>query len=184
MSATRRSVEESLAFLRERAHPVKMPRQKVRFPWDRPELGYEMDFLGLRFSGVTLAEVDLDGLSLPRTLFEQSRFLGVSFRNSDLKLSLLHAVDVVDCDFTDADLVRVEATTATFFACRFTGAILIGADLCRATFENCDFAGANLTGARLYRTWRDRLELSDHQRRFEVNWQDENQEDEDEGSDE
>jgi uncharacterized protein YjbI with pentapeptide repeats len=114
-------------------------------------------------------EADFENLTLPRTLIDRCRFHGISFRNSDLHLSLLSG-EFIDCDFSEAVLICAHLGQASFFACRFLHAILIGAELRGATLEHCDFTGADLTGARLDRTLKMTLPLSDLQRRIMVDW--------------
>ncbi len=70
-------------------------------------------------------------------------------------------------------LICADLRQSTFVACRFTDAQLIGAELRGATLDQCDFTGANLTGARLDRKLKDSLPLSETQRRFMVDWRDE-----------
>jgi hypothetical protein len=115
-------------------------------------------------------EVDFADLFLPRILVERCRFHGVSFGNSDLRLSCLFECEFVDCDFGDAALLCTDLRRSAFFACRFARARLIAAELRGATLEHCDFSGADLTGARLDRSLKDTLPLSDVQRDVMVDW--------------
>jgi hypothetical protein len=115
-------------------------------------------------------EVDLEDLTLPRTLVEDCRFQGVSFRNTILRMSCLAGNDFLDCDFTGAVLTCADLRDADLFGCRFVDCTLTAADLRGAKLTGCDFTGADLNGARMDRALKDVLALSDRQRDLMVDW--------------
>ena len=105
--------------------------------------------LGVSFFRTRLADVALDGLTLPRTFFGRSEIRCVSFRGSDLSESTANWNDFIDVDFGSADLSRTDFRASIFQRVSFRGAALRGADLRRTTFRSCVFADADMTGARL-----------------------------------
>jgi hypothetical protein len=169
MAGERRTKKESLQVVRQRG--VRPSRSDQRVDRDRPVRGQE-EYAGLVFRDKTFEEVDFTDLCLPRTLFVRCRFAGVTFRNTDLRLSCLADGDWIDCDFSDADLVCCDLRGAELFGCRFANARLVGADLRGAKLTGCDFAGADLTGAHLDRALKATLPLSDVQRDRMVDWYD------------
>ena len=126
--------------------------------------------LGVNFFRTSLADVTLDGLTLPRTFFGRSEIRSVSFRSSDLSESTANWNDFSDVDFSSADLSRIDFRASVFERVSFLGAALRGADLRHATFRNCTFTGADMTGARLTRGFSWRFRLSPIQRAV-VDWQ-------------
>jgi hypothetical protein len=174
MTPARRSWEESLVCFQGRAAhiPIVPPGRRPADVCDRPEPGDDR-FRGLRLADAIHEEVVFEDLTLPRTLFERCRFHGVSFRNTDLRLSCLAGNDWIDCDFTDAVLTCADLRDAVFFGCRFVNCRLVGADLRKSQLTACDFTGADLTGARMDRGLKEVLVLTEHQRRLMVDWCDE-----------
>jgi uncharacterized protein YjbI with pentapeptide repeats len=170
MPGKRRTWKESWKVVRKRG--VRLPGKSgdTADVCNRPERGEE-GFPGLCFREKTFEETDFTALRLPRTLFLRCRFAGVSFHNTDMRLSCLADCDWIDCDFTDADLVCCDLRGAELFGCRFVNARLVGADL----------AGADLTGAKLDRKLKATLALSDLQRDRMVDWFDPKDEGPDEG---
>src|SRR5262245_43244088 len=162
MAGKRRTSRQSWKVVRQRG--VRPPARSGLNPdeCDRPERGQE-DFTGLVFREKAFEETDFTDLRLPRTLFLRCRFAGVSFHNTDLRLSCLADCDWIDCDFTEADLVCTDLREAELFGCRFVNTRLVGADLRGAKLTGCDFTGADLTGARLDRALKATLALSDVQ---------------------
>jgi len=154
-----------------RALGVKLPRKKVRSLANcgRPRQG-QAKFPGLRLADREFEEKDFEDLALPRTLVERCRFLGCSFRNTDLHQSCLAGSDWIDGDFSEAALIGAEVRDCRLAACRFVGAVLIGCDLRGAALEQCDFAGADLTGARINRELKAVLTLTEAQRDLMVDW--------------
>jgi uncharacterized protein YjbI with pentapeptide repeats len=176
MANARLGLAESWDFLRQRGHAVPFDEDDLPLVSGFRPCGREAEFRGLRFAARTYEEVDYERLTMPRTWFEPGgRYHGVSFRDSDLALSCLNDTEWIDCDLSGALLYCADLAGARFFGCHFAGALLAGADLCGASFEHCDFTDANLTGASLYREQTGALELSDRQRRLEVDWQDEDE---------
>jgi hypothetical protein len=171
MAGKRRTWRQSWQIVRKRG--VKLPGKGGHTPdvCDRPERGQE-DFTGLVFREKAFEEADFTDLRLPRTLFLRCRFAGVSFHNTELRLSCLADGDWIDCDFTDADLACADLRGAELFGCRFVEARLVGTDLREAKLTACDFAGADLTGAKFDRALKATLPLSDVQRDRMVDWYD------------
>ena len=126
--------------------------------------------LGVSFFRTRLADVALDGLTLPRTFFGRSEIRSVSFRGSDLSESTANWNDFIDVDFSSADLSRADFRSSTFERVGFRGAVLRGADLRRATFRGCTFTDADMSGARLTRGFGWLLRLSRTQRAV-IDWQ-------------
>jgi uncharacterized protein YjbI with pentapeptide repeats len=138
-----------------------MPPQAPRFDDER---------LGVSFFRMRLADVELAGLTLPRTFLGRSEVRGVSFRGTDLSESTANWNDFIDVDFSSADLSHADLRASVFERVSFCRAILCGADLRRAAFRKCDFADADMTGAKITRAVTWLLRLSRDQRRT-VDWQ-------------
>jgi BTB/POZ domain-containing protein KCTD9 len=96
-------------------------------------------------------DVSLAGLTLPGLYVGRAELRGVVFRDADLHLSAFNWSDIVECDFTGADLSDADLRACGFVRCSFRGANLAGADLRASSFEGCSFEGANAVGARLHR---------------------------------
>src|SRR5262249_56864773 len=73
-------------------------------------------FRGPCLRGARHDEADFEDLTLPRTLLDGCRFHGVSFRNSDLRLSCLAACELIDCDLSDAVLICADLRPSSFVA--------------------------------------------------------------------
>jgi uncharacterized protein YjbI with pentapeptide repeats len=131
---------------------------------------FDDEQLGVSFFRMRLADVELDGLTLPRTFFGRSEIRGGSFRRTDLSESTVNWNDFIDVDFGGADLSRADLRASVFERVSFRGAILRGADLRRAAFRKCDFADADLTGTKITRASAWLLRLSRDQRHT-VDWQ-------------
>src|SRR5712692_375206 len=87
--------------------------------------------LGVSFFRTQIADVTLDGLTLPRTFFARSEIRGVSFRGTDLSESTANWNDFIDVDFSSADLSRADLRGSIFERVSFRGAVLRGTDLRR-----------------------------------------------------
>src|SRR5262245_42524888 len=99
MAGERRTRKESWKVVRQRGVRPPGRSRQASVKRDRPLRGQE-DFAGLVFHEKSFEEVEFENLSLPRTLFLRCRFAGVSFRNTDLRLSCLADGDWIDCDFS------------------------------------------------------------------------------------
>jgi BTB/POZ domain-containing protein KCTD9 len=171
----RASYRESVAVLAERVDIIGGPLPSVTRP---PR--HDDEELGPSLFRLLLQGVSLDDLTLPGLYVGRSELKAVSFRNSDLHLSAFNWSDVVECDFTAADLSGADLRACQFVRCTFRGANLSTADLRASSFDACVFDGAVMRAARLYRGRRilglikvgpdqTGLSLSDQQRR-EVEW--------------
>jgi uncharacterized protein YjbI with pentapeptide repeats len=131
---------------------------------------HDDEHLGVSFFRSRLADVPLEGLTLPRTFFGRSEIRGVSFRGTDLSESTANWNDFIDVDFSSADLSRADLRASVFERVSFQGAVLRGADLRGATFRSCTFTDADMTGAKLARafTWLFRLSAA---QRGVIDWQ-------------
>jgi hypothetical protein len=98
-----------------------------------------------------LEDVKLEDLTVPGLYVARSELRRISFRGSDLHMSAVNWCDLLDCDFSAADLSGCDLRASTFVRCVFRGASLAGADLRRSVFEGCEFADAVMTGAVLFR---------------------------------
>lgn len=126
--------------------------------------------LGVSFFRTRLADVTLDGLTLPRTFFGRSEIRGVSFRGTDLSESTANWNDFTEVDFSSADLSRADLRASVFERTSFRGADLRDADLRRAAFRGCTFTDADMRGAKLTRAFAWLFSLSRAQRAV-VDWQ-------------
>src|SRR3954453_16599674 len=95
---------------------------------DRPPR-HDDEQLGVSFFRTRLADVALDGLTLPRTFFGRSEIRSVSFRGTDLSESTANWNDFIDVDFSCADLSRGDLRASVFERVNFSGASLRDADL-------------------------------------------------------
>src|SRR4051812_28798024 len=93
MSPTRRDLEESWAWLRQHGFNPPMNSLGKAYLPARP-LVEELPFAGLTIRGLH-EEVSFDHLTMPRTLFDSANFHGVSFVDTDLKLSLFLNCQVI-----------------------------------------------------------------------------------------
>ena len=139
------------------ARPERPPRH------DDPQLA-------VSFFRTRLANVALDGLTLPRTFIGRSEIHNVSFLDSDLSEATANWNDFIDVDFSSADLSRADFRASMFERVSFQGAVLRGADLRQCTFRGCTFTDADMTGARLTRGLVWFLRLSRGQRAV-IDWQ-------------
>jgi len=126
--------------------------------------------LGVSFFRTRLADVALDGLTVPRTFFGRSEIRGVSFGGTDLSESTANWNDFIDVDFSSADLSRADLRASIFESVSFRGAVLRGTDLRRATFRGCTFTDADMTGVKLTRAFTWLFQLSRAQRAV-IDWQ-------------
>jgi len=140
----RLSYEESCARLRELQllGPDEFPPLPTRMPAHDDE-----EPLGVNFFRTALEDVDLSGLTLPRTFLGRSELRGVRFDNTDLSESNLCWNDLVSVVFDSADLSRADLRASSFFRVSFRGADLRGADFRRSSFEYCIFTDAAMDGA-------------------------------------
>lgn len=131
---------------------------------------HDDEHLGISFFRTRLADVTLDGLTLPRTFFGRSEICSVSFRGSDLSESTANWNDFIDVDFSSCDLSRADFRASNFERVNFRKAVLRNADLRRATFRGCTFTDADMAGAKLTRTltWLFRLSRA---QRAAIDWQ-------------
>ena len=67
---------------------------------------HDDEHLGVSFFRTRLADVTLDGLTVPRTFFGRSEIRGVSFIGTDLSESTANWNDFTNVDFSSADLSR------------------------------------------------------------------------------
>lgn len=125
--------------------------------------------ISISFFRTRLADVTLDGLSLPRSFFGRSEIATVSFRGTDLSESTANWNDWLDVDFSFADLSRADLRESVFKRCCFQGAVLRGTDLRRTAFRKCSFADSDLTGAKLTRALSWHFSLS-HAQRSVIDW--------------
>lgn len=126
--------------------------------------------LGVSFFRTRLADVTLDGLTLPRTFFGRSEIRSVSFRDTDLSESTANWNDFIDVDFSAADLSRADFRASVFQRVSCRGAGLRGADLRHTQFQGCTFTDADMAGARLTRSFGWLFRLSRAQRAV-IDWQ-------------
>ena len=131
--------------------PVRQPR-------------HDDDQLGVSFFRTRLADVALDGLTLPRTFFARSEIRSVSFRDCDLSESTVNWNHFIDVDFSAADLSLADFRGSIFERVSFRGTLLRGADLRRTTFRGCTFTEVDMTAAKLTRSFSWVFRLSRAQR--------------------
>ena len=129
--------------------------------------------LGVNFFRTFVGEVDLEGLTLPRTYFARSQVGPVSLKNTNLSESKLCWNDFNEVNFTDADLSRSDLRASIFTNTVFVRANLRDADLRHSTFEGCDFAEAEMLGAKLTYEQGENIPLSGKQNE-EIDWHDSN----------
>ena len=130
----------------------------------------EDEELGISFFR-TLVKGDMSGLTLPRTYFGRSEISAATFRNTDLRESVLCWNDFADVDFAQADLRDSDLRASQFDRVSFVGANLSAADLRMSDFRRCRFDRASMVGATLTRVQGKTLSLSSTQI-AEVNWVD------------
>jgi BTB/POZ domain-containing protein KCTD9 len=138
-----------------------LPKHVPRF--DDPEP------LGVNFFRTQVENVRLENLTLYRTYFGRSEFVGVSFQNTDLSESNLCWNDFTNVDFTDANLERSDLRSSTFTKVLFVRANLARVDFRRSEFESCSFEGANLEGSIAHNRQKATLKLTEVQVR-QVAW--------------
>src|SRR5450432_2683621 len=168
--ATRLSYASSCNRLRE-LH-LLAPEDQAPMPKRLPHIDDEEPLGVSVFRTRLTGNLNLSGLSLPRTFFGLSEINGVSFRNSDLHESNFCWNDFVEVDFAEADLERSDMRSSLFNRVQFVSTNLEGSDLRRSSFIDCIFEGALMRGATLTRQQGETIRLSETQR-DEVNWRDE-----------
>lgn len=126
--------------------------------------------LGISFFRTRLADVALEGLSLPRTFFGRSEIRNVSFRGTNLSESTANWNDFIDVDFSSTDLSCADFRACNFERVSFRGAVLRGLDLRLAKFRGCTFTDADMAGIKLVHSavWFFRLS---HGQRAVIDWQ-------------
>jgi BTB/POZ domain-containing protein KCTD9 len=144
--------------------PAPMPTRLPRYDDEEP-LGVNL------FRTRLVGDLDLSGLSLPRTFFGRSELDRISLRNSDLSESNLCWNDFIGVDFTGADSRHSDIRSSIFKEVRFEATNLEDADLRRSTFTDCVFDGAVMRGAALTVAQGETMRLSETQRR-EIKWVD------------
>jgi uncharacterized protein YjbI with pentapeptide repeats len=153
-----------LGLLAHDSHPP-MPERLPQYDDDAP--------LGVSVFRTRLDDnLDLSGLTLPRTFFGRSLIDRVSFRNSDLHESNLCWNDFNGTDFSGADLAGSDMRASLFHDARFVAANLDGADLRQSSFTECHFEEATMKRAALTRQQGAAMRLSETQRR-QIDWRDE-----------
>jgi len=111
--------------------------------------------------GETLENANFSGINFNHLSWHGGTIVNCNFTNANLSSSENRVVDEYGddhglswfteatfnhCDFTNADLRRIEIINCIFIHCNFTGANLT--DLMfdeKSNFDDCDFTGANLT---------------------------------------
>jgi uncharacterized protein YjbI with pentapeptide repeats len=166
--------EQSIAILKEH---VAIIGEALASLDRRPQ--HDDEVLGPSIFRMSVADVSLDGLTLPCLYVGRSELNRVSFASTDLHLSTMNWSDVLECDFSGAILTAADLRACQFQKCRFREADLSDADLRGSSFEDCVFEGAIMRGAKLYRPpkrfglWREpgqeSLPLSADQR-AEIAW--------------
>ncbi len=114
-----------------------------------------------------LAGLDLSGLHMPGTLFNNANMVGTNLSESTLLSCQLNGTDLskavlVSCEIHDgtlegtllagADLDKAEFEGCTWVGVDLSWASLKGTKLSGCTFRQCNFEGAVLTGAELSRS--------------------------------
>src|SRR5262245_37087478 len=102
MPGERLSWRESWRFLEKRGGALPPENKWPDDPGDRGRPRPGRPFHGPCLRGARHDETDFENLTLPRVLLGGCRFHGVSFRNTDLRLSCLTACELIDCDLSDA----------------------------------------------------------------------------------
>ncbi len=131
---------------------------------------HDDDVLGVSFFRTMLGDAALDGLTLPRTYFGRSEIRASSFRDTDLSDSRANWNDIIDVDFTAADLSRCDLRGNTLERVCFRDARLVEVDLRCCAIIDCDFAGAGMRGAKITRQAGLGLILSSEQANA-IDWQ-------------
>jgi hypothetical protein len=142
----RPSYVDSVALLKQRVEIIGDALPLV----ERPPR-HDDDVLGPSMFRMLVEEVSLAGLTLPGLYVARTELRGVVFRDADLHLAAFNWSDIVECDFTRADLSDADLRACQFERCTFRDSCLVRADLRGSRFEQCAFEGANLDGARLHR---------------------------------
>jgi uncharacterized protein YjbI with pentapeptide repeats len=109
------------------------------------------DPIGPSVFRMRLEDADLSGLCLPGLYVSRSELARVLFAGTELRLAAFNWNDVLDCDFTRADLRHAELRCSRFVRCRFDAALLQDADLRGSAFQGCSFMDSRLEGAVLQR---------------------------------
>jgi len=112
---------------------------------------------------------NLSYLSLSHTLFAKSEISLTTFRGSNLRRSLSHSCDWLDCDLGETELAYADLRTCRFLYCDFSNADLEGADLRQSSFVGCNFTGANMQDVCMELEDRENVNLSDQQK-AQINW--------------
>jgi hypothetical protein len=134
------------------------------------------------FSRTTIYGEAFDHFTLPKSHFYKTLLEFTSFCGTDLSQSDIHESDVLDCDFSGADL-RQSKFFCVCYCCSFVRADLRGADLRGAPLVQCDFTDALMQGTKLLYEQETLLNLSEQQR-SEIEWHDEADENEEYDEDE
>jgi uncharacterized protein YjbI with pentapeptide repeats len=142
----RAGYQDSFAALKDRVDIIGEPQPSVTRP---PR--HDDEVLGPSMFRLRVADVSLENLTLRGLFVGRSTLKSISFRDSDLQLSAFNWSDIVDCDFSGADLKGADLRACRFERCSFRGADLSGSDLRISSFDRCLFEGASLRGARLRR---------------------------------
>ena len=165
--SNRKSYEESCRVLQdlEWLDPGELPPLPGRPPRHDDE-----GPLGVSFFRTRLADERLEDLTLPRTFIGRSEVRTVSFARSNLSESVACWNDLIDVDFTEANLSSCDLRASVFERVSFAGAKLRGADLRHASFTDCEFSSADLSGAKLTQVAAILLHLSGEQV-AQIDWQ-------------
>jgi uncharacterized protein YjbI with pentapeptide repeats/AAA+ superfamily predicted ATPase len=112
------------------------------------------DLSGASLIGSSLNRAVLDHATLEHAVIDRARFRRATLRNADLR-----SVSAREADFQLADLVRADLSDGVFRGALFNHAVLYDATLAAATFEGADLDHANLASSLLDRTCLARANL-------------------------
>lgn len=142
----RRTYDESFAILRQHVEIIGGPRPAISRP---PRHDDEEPGPSIFRSAIDGAA--LESLTLPGLFVGRSALKAVSWRDTDLRLATFNWTDVLECDFTGADLTAADLRACRFERCVFRSATLSRADLRGSSFAACEFEAASMDGAKLHR---------------------------------
>ena len=111
------------------------------------------------FDSASLARADLTSATLTRVSLNRANLDGASFRGSynrwvqarkaSMKDANMHITEWFECDFSGAEMDRINLSSSFLDKCKLTGADLRGANLEATMVVRCDLSKADLRKAQL-----------------------------------
>ncbi len=114
-------------------------------------------------------KLNMENLSLHKTLVCRSELSHVSLVGTDLTDSFMCWNDFISVNFTSSVLIRSDMRASAFVGCDFSNANLTKVDFRHSSFKRCKFSKAEMHGCKISANLRTKLKLTEDQTN-QVDW--------------